>query len=197
MSNIPFASAFENVKEFLQDQQETPMAAIYNFYQFFSSICSNEVNKEWFTPTDALGHELSFEGCLVQLDDIKRMHNGILKEYNAFIKDKLFFGEDVPSDFYPVFEIEDLVDNVQNHSPGYTFIDDPHNSLDKFCKSYRWWLLSDPDRAKKFVYYHDGQLVLKPLPCLQLLHHLKEAWCMLVPQAAASSGAQSLIAISE
>jgi hypothetical protein len=164
------------------------MSFIFNVYRLIKSIRSDEVNREAFTFTDSNGREVSYEGHLIHLDMIKRMIDKELLALEEFIKTEIFYGDNIPDDLIPTFNIEDFVDNLQNRSTGYCFIDDPRNNLHTYRHSYGDWLLSDPKRAENFVYMHEGNLVWKPAPSIQLLQKFEQVREHLAPLVALSCG---------
>ncbi|KAF8963704.1 hypothetical protein BDZ97DRAFT_1919490 [Flammula alnicola] len=185
---ISVFDAYPQVQQYLQDRQETPLSFIFNVYRLLATIRSSEANSEAFTFTDVNGREISHEGNLIRIDDIKRMIDGELVPFNEYLKREIFFGEDVAANLLPKFEIEDLVDNIQNHSTGYSFIEDERNGFGKYRFSYGRWLLSDPNRAHRFVYRHNGKLVWRAIPAFDLLKKLKHVRALLSAPLAASTG---------
>ncbi|KAF8953005.1 hypothetical protein BDZ97DRAFT_1930113 [Flammula alnicola] len=185
---ISVFDAYPQVQQYLQDRQETPLSFIFNVYRLLATIRSSEANSEAFTFTDVNGREISHEGNLIRIDDIKRMIDGELVPFNEYLKREIFFGEDVAANLLPKFEIEDLVDNIQNHSTGYSFIEDERNGFGKYRFSYGRWLLSDPNRAHRFVYRHNGKLVWRTIPAFDLLKKLEHVRALLSAPLAASTG---------
>ncbi|KAF8956790.1 hypothetical protein BDZ97DRAFT_1925160 [Flammula alnicola] len=160
---------YERFKPYLMDGYDTPMAFLFNINSFLGTIRGSEVNEAQFMFNDDSGREVTHFGHSISLDNVKRMIDAVLKSFHESVKENLFFGEEIPSHLIPTFEIEDLVDNLQNRSPGYCFLDDPKNPFLQYRTAYGEWLLSDPQRAAKFVYVHDGKLVWKPVPCQAFL----------------------------
>ena len=177
----------DTVRQYLVTNRETPMAFLYNAHRILKALRSDEVKTPEFRFTDPYGREVSHKGMLIKLKDIKKMHDQELERYRGYIRTEIFFGEDIPEDIFPRFEIEDLVDNVNNSAAGYCFIDDPRNGFDRFRDSYGRWLLSDPDRAERFVYYHNGVLFWKPDAVLDLLKRLETSRGILAPGVAYSA----------
>jgi len=131
------------------------MSFCFNASLLLKRIRSSETNTGKFEYTDEHGQEISHEGKLIHLRNIKRMIDSILARYNEKLKEVAFFGEEIPVDIFPTIDISNLVDNQNNHSPGYSFIDDPRNGFDQYRQAYGRWFLSDPKRAEKFV-HSDG-----------------------------------------
>jgi hypothetical protein len=163
------------------------MSFIYNAHRLLKAVRSDEVKNPEFKFTDQHGRQLTHQGELINLHDIKRMHDEELERYCDFVQRELFFGENIPEDIFPKFEIENIVDSVNNSSVGYCFLDDSRNGFDKFRHSYGHWLLSDPKRAEKFVYHHNGELLWKPDAVFGLLNKLQASREILAPGVAYSS----------
>lgn len=145
------------------------MSYVFNAHRLLKTVRSDEVNDPKFKFTDAFGREITHEGDLVRLSDIKRMHDAELERYREYVQGVLFFGEAIPEGVFPMFDIEDLVDNLNNNAVGYSFIDDPKNKFQGFRDSYGAWLLSDPERAEKYVYIHEGKLTWHIDAAMELL----------------------------
>lgn len=180
-------SVLKDVQRYLQTGYETPMAYVFNAHRLLKTVRSDEVNDPKFKFTDGLGRELTHEGDLVHLSDIKKMHDSELQRYRKYVQESLFFGEEVPEDVFPVFEIENLVDNLNNHSVGYSFIDDPKNQFQRFRNTYGAWLLSDPVRAEKYVYVHEGKLVWRLSMAMEILNRFEGLRAILAPGSAYST----------
>jgi hypothetical protein len=164
------------------------MAFMFNVYRLLASVRSDEVNLGQFTHTDTFGRELSHQGDLIRLDDIKRLVDSQLHVLLDFMTKNLFFGRAIPLECTLEFEMERLVDNLQNRSPGYNFLEDPRNGFDKFRHAYGRWLLSDPKRAEKYVYVHNGELVWKPVAAFELLEACQGLRNIIAPSIAPTFG---------
>lgn len=160
-------------------------------YKLLAKIRSSETNSEMYTFTDATFRELTNEGNIIRIDDMKRMIDGEFSSYNTCLIDTIFFGEDIPDDLIPSFEIEDLIDNMQNRSTGYSFVDDDRNNFAKHHFSYGRWLLSDSRRAQEYVYSHDGKLYWKPSGAFNLLKRFEHLRSLLIAPLLASTGPTS------
>jgi hypothetical protein len=167
------------------------MAYYYNMVALLSSIRSDEANVASFACTDERGREFSYEGNLIRVDDISKMIGELYQRYTAQMKACCFFGESTPSSLDLNVDIECLCDNLQNSQPGYCFLDDPRNSFLHYRSNYGEWLLSDPDRAAKFVDVYDGRLIWKPKPCFELLRKMQEMRQLLLLLCIFSAGPSS------
>ena len=166
--------AYTYFKQYLTSGHETPMAYYYNTAALLTTIRSDEANSAAFSCTDERGREFSYQGNLIRVDDIKKMISDLQHRYVSVRTTCCFFGEGMPPSLFIEFEVESLVDNLQNTAPGYSFLDDPRNPFDAYRSSYGEWLLSDPERAARFVFVHEGELVWRPKPCLDLLRKMQE-----------------------
>ncbi|KAF8868612.1 hypothetical protein CPB84DRAFT_1857350 [Gymnopilus junonius] len=186
--NISTFEAFKRVQSYLQDRQETPMAYLYNTCCLLATVRSEEVSPPSFTFTDAFGRQVSYKGDLISLDAVKRMHDGELVGFWNYVQENLFFGEEIPPELVPQYEMEKLVDNLSNMSPGYSFIDDLRNPFQKYCTAYGNWLFSRPARAEKYGFVHDGKIALISDACMGWLEHAEHARNIALPQASTSAG---------
>lgn len=173
---------------YLQDQYETPMSFAYNATVLLGSIRGNEMNDAAFTFTDASCREVSRGGALISLTNIKKMIEGTLTQYNELVQKVAFFGEETPTSIFPPVDISKLLDNQQNRSPGYSFIDDPRNCFDQYRQSYGKWFLSDRERAERFVHWDGQTLVWKPQPTQQFLKDMEQCRTLLAVGTTLSAG---------
>jgi hypothetical protein len=155
--------------------QETPMSYLYNTSCLLRTIRDGEENTPTASFTDEAGRELLFEGSLIRLDNFTLMINGLREEYQQIVKAELFFGEPIPAQLQLDFNIRDLAENPRNFSPGFCFLDDPRNPFNNLRTTYGEWLLADATRASRFTYQHNGKLIWKPKPCLDLLGSFQRA----------------------
>lgn len=158
---------------FIIDKRETPMAFLFNAASLLKRIRLNEVMDSDFTFSDGSGKEVSYRGHRITVTALKRMVDGTLQTYRDKLKKVAFFGEGFPEHLFPKIDIESLVDNTQNRTPGYCFLDDPRNGLSKYNGAYGEWLLSDPKRAEKFAYFDGTKLVWRPQACERFLQDLE------------------------
>ena len=163
------------------------MAFIYNAHCLLRSIRSDEVTAAKYHFSDGNGRQVSCDGHLVGLSQIKKMHDQEHARYEEAVRDLVFFGEDIPAGLFPVIDIEAIVDSVNNAAVGYCFLDDPRNDFQRYRRSYGRWLLSDPQRAGRFVYLHEGELVWKPEAALELLGRMESLRNILAPGVAYST----------
>jgi hypothetical protein len=175
-------------EDYLRDRNETPMSFAYNASCILRIIRRNESNISSFTFTDLLGTELSYHGHLIKLEMIKTMVEAQLEAYHDLLRQHFFFGQPIPSNFLPDFEIEKLVDDTQSHVMGYTFMEDPRNHFDIYKSKYGAWLLSDETRRRKYVYDNGTELVWKPKPTLELIKSYQDLDLEMSPGLVTSSG---------
>lgn len=170
---------------------ETPMAYYYNALTLLAAIRSDEVNEARFSCTDEQGREFSYEGSLIKVQHITKMINDLYERYNILTRTHCFFGESTPHSLSLHVEIDEIVDNLQNTRPGYSFLDDPRNPFNEYRSSYGEWLLSDPDRAVRYAYMHEDRLIWKSSACLDLLQRMQEIRQILLLLCIFSSGPSS------
>jgi hypothetical protein len=167
------------------------MSFAYNASCLLRVIRRQEHNISSFTFTDALGTELSHNGHLINLSMIKDMVEGQLNSYHRVLQREFFFGEEIPLNFLPDFEISKLVDNVQNRSTGYTFVEDPRNDFAKYKDVYGVWLLSDERRRQSYTYHNGTDLVWNPNRAIELIKSFKALDLELAPGLILSAGPSS------
>ena len=178
-------------EQYLRDRHETSMAFAYNASLILCIIRRSENNISSFTFTNALGTELSHCGNLVDFDMIKKMIIGQLDNYHLVLQQRFFFGEEIPSNLMPVFEIDKLVDDVQNRSTGYTFLEDPRNGFSTYKEVYGIWLLSDQGCRRHFTYHNGTEIVWKPKEAIEMIKSFKALDQELAPGIVFSAGPSS------
>ncbi|MDX6295870.1 MAG: hypothetical protein QOH50_5014 [Kribbellaceae bacterium] len=164
------------------------MSFSYNASCILRVIRKTENNISTFTFTNVMGTELSHHGHIVNLNMIKTMVEGQLERYQQLLKELLFFGEDILSELKPEFNIESLVDDVQNRNTGYTFVEDPRNSLGKYKDAYGLWLLSTEARRKCYTYYNGRQLVWNTKRAIDIINSFQRLDLELAPGLVFSAG---------
>ena len=162
------------------------MAYFINIYRLLCSIRTDEVGLEKFVLASTDGRKVTYEGHDINVDDLKPLIERELDRYNAFVKEYLFFGSMPPSDILPKVEIEDIFDNLNNLSAGYSFLDDPQNDFHSLRGSYGKWLLSDRARADLFTYTHQGRVYWRMKHAFDLLARFEEARDILIVVVAVS-----------
>ena len=111
--------------------------------------------------------------------------------YDTLTTAYCFFGQPVPQSLSLSINLNEIVDNLQNTQPGYSFIDDPRNPFQGYRSAYGEWLLSDAERAAKFSYIHDNRIIWKSRPCLDLLMQMQEIRQVLLLLCIFSAGPSS------
>jgi hypothetical protein len=167
------------------------MAYYYNVLTLLKTIRSDEANEARFTCTDEMGREFSYDGNLIRVSDINNMIRDIQTRYVSLRKKNCFFGESMPEALVVDIDIENIIDNLQNTHPGYSFLDDPRNPFNGYRSKYGEWLLSDPERAAIYVDVYDGKIAWKPKHCLELLAKMQEIRQLLLLLCIFSAGPSS------
>lgn len=167
------------------------MAYYYNVLTLLACIRSDETNEARFTCTDERGREFSYEGSLIKVNAITTMINDIYHRYTTLVRKFCFFGEPIPHTLSLQVNLEEIVDNLQNTQPGYSFMDDPRNPFLSYRSAYGEWLLSDRERATKYTYIQGDRLLWKPRPSLEFLQNLKELRHLLLLLCIFSAGPSS------
>ena len=167
------------------------MAYYYNATTLLATIRSDETNEARFTCTDERGRQFSYEGSIINVQDITKMINDLHDRYNSQTRKSCFFDYPVPQCLTLPVNIPAIIDNLQNTRPGYSFLDDSRNPFHNYRSSYGDWLLSDPERAAKFTYLHDDKIIWKPRPCFKLLVQMQEIRQILLLLCIFSAGPSS------
>ncbi|TCD60192.1 hypothetical protein EIP91_010597 [Steccherinum ochraceum] len=171
---------------YLRDQQETPMAFAYNASKLLTTIRdaqSNESVFRWVAET-----ELSKQGEAITFAGIANAINSQVNVYEAFIKEHLLFGHDLPDELVWDPVVEDLVEDESCHAQGYSFLNDPRNDLSQHKTKYGNWLLSVPELRERFTYFDGQELVWKSEPCLDWLESLEDSQYLLAVGLILSAG---------
>ncbi|KAF8153455.1 hypothetical protein B0H34DRAFT_800655 [Crassisporium funariophilum] len=155
------------------------MSFLFNASALLARIRSNETKDAEFNFVSVSGKEISHKGNIITTHMIKTMIDDLMSRYLHELRNQAFFQEDIPSDLFPSFKLESLVDNLQNLAPGYCFLNDPRNGFDDYRNVYGKWLLSDPIRASKFSYVHNGCLAWNPKECEHLLESFQKCRTLL------------------
>ncbi|KAJ7926412.1 hypothetical protein B0H13DRAFT_1862245 [Mycena leptocephala] len=169
MEAIMAQEKLKSSEKFLIDGEDTVFSYLFNTAVLIKSIRGDEYNEAECWMTDSLWRQLSFRSHLVNLDDFLKMQVGLREEYNTILKDEVFFGEDIPEWYKREIDIRSLVDDPQNNTAGYCFIDHPQNGLNSFFTLYGEWLLSSPAHAADFAEFANGEIIWKSAPCFRLL----------------------------
>ena len=122
--------SYSYFKQYLMNGHETPMAYYYNTLTLLAVIRTDETNEALFTCTDERGMEFSYRGSLLKDRDITKMINDLHDRYKTLTRTHAFFGEPIPHSLSLLVNIREIIDNLQNIQPGYSFLDDPRNSLE-------------------------------------------------------------------
>ncbi|KAJ7494196.1 hypothetical protein FB451DRAFT_1551352 [Mycena latifolia] len=175
--DLDIYGAFELVKVYLEDMQETPMAYLFNVYNLLKVIRSDEHAEDAASWTDRNGMELTYDGNHIQIADFKELYDRAVKEYTKIVAEEIFRGRDVSQHpvFAAVWDIRKMVDDPKNRSPGTCFLDNPKNVREGFSDAFAEWILSDPKLSEEFVYVHDGELVWRPGPAFEMLEAMDRA----------------------
>ncbi|KAJ7082561.1 hypothetical protein C8R44DRAFT_894729 [Mycena epipterygia] len=162
--------AYEKVKIFLQDMQETPMSFLFNVYCLLKVIRSDESAEGDVLWCDVNGMELTFLEKRIQIPQFKTLYLKHMVEYDAIVKDDILMGRDLSPELLRLnLDVRELMDDPKNRAPGHCFIDNRQNQCGDWSELLAHFLLSDPTFAAKYTYIHNGQLVWRPGPSFKLL----------------------------
>ncbi|KAJ7699157.1 hypothetical protein B0H16DRAFT_1749468 [Mycena metata] len=153
---LTFLQAYEERKVYLKDEQETPMAFLFNTYCLLKVIRSDE-------HTEDVSRWIDEDKMFLQYGT-KTIRN-----------EKNFFGMEPPPEISVLLDPSTFVDDLTNRSPGHSFLESLQNPLHQAQDALVKWILSVPELAKRFTYVHEGKLVWRPLPCLKLLERTDKA----------------------
>ena len=171
---------------YLKDQQETPMAFMFNALKILTKLRENEghVSKfKWVTK-----EELSYGGDIISFRNIRRTVEGLEEQYLDHVKQRLMFNLDDPSRFKVGVDVSSLVEDESSTALGYSFLDDPRNDLAKHRSKFGLFLLSHPDRPLKLAYYVNSELVWIAEECEEWLRQYEESLVLLATGLVLSAG---------
>ena len=114
------------------------------------------------------------------MDDITKMIKDLLYRYDIQMRSVCFFNEPIHESLCLYIKDKDIINNLQNTQPGYSFLDDSRNPFLDYCTAYGEWLLSDPEQAAMHVDLYGDELIWKPKPCLELLWKMQDLWKLLL-----------------
>jgi len=153
------------------DNFETPMCFLYHTHATLKTIGSVEQSLPSFTFLNGEKTEVSYHGHPIHLGQVTKMVRGLLARAQQALKEEMFFGEHVPGDLMVEYQISDIVDDMQNFSPGYSFLDDSRNPFLNLKTAYGRWLLSDAKRAERFCVIEGDKICWKAKPCLDWIQN--------------------------
>ncbi|KAJ7177272.1 hypothetical protein C8R43DRAFT_1118274 [Mycena crocata] len=165
-------AAYDKVKIWLQDMQETPMAYLWNVQALLRTISADEYTDAGATFTDGTFRVLSYLGKEIHLSKLGELLKVLEDRYRDGVRDLLFFGEEMPDNLLLHISTRHIADNPHNRALGFSFLEHPDNGFADLVTEYGEFILSDPDRAAQYTYIQDGKLVWRPLPCLKLLGNM-------------------------
>ena len=142
------------------------MCFLYHTHATLKSLASAEESLPLFTFLDPEHTEVSYHGHRLDLRQVTRMVQELSAEAQKILDCEMFFGEDVPGGLMVEYKISDINDDMQNLSPGYSFLDDPRNPFRVLRTAYGRWLLSDAKRAQTFCVIEGGTICWKASQCL-------------------------------
>lgn len=151
------------------------MAYLLNTFWFVSILGADEHGDLVGQFTDDSGRVMTYDGDEIKLDLFNTLLEKLADNFHDILRDEIFFGNEVPDHVDPGFELKDISDNPQNRALGFCFLDHPRNPFGGWKTLYGEWILSDPARAARFTYIHEGRVVWLPGPSLELMAVLDRA----------------------
>lgn len=164
------------------------MSFAYNASVLLRVIRGSEFNVAAFVYTDVQRTELSYHGSLINLSMIKSMIDDQLQVYCATLRQKAFFGEEIPQHLLPPILLDKLADDVHCRNIGYSFIDDPRNNFLQYKSTYGEWLLSTPERRNLYIRMEGSSFVWNIAEAVKLLKAFQAIELELVPGLIYSAG---------
>jgi hypothetical protein len=143
------------------------MAYLLNLHHLAKLYRSDEHSEEAASWTDANGMELMYDGSLIKIRDFNvRLRD----EYFRIVDEEIFMGFEAPQDITPYsIDIASIIDDPKNRTPGHCFLDNLANPFHGWGDVFATWLLSIPELRAKFTYLHEGEIIWRPGPCLELM----------------------------
>ena len=103
------------------------MCFLYHTHATLKSLASTEESLPSFMFLDPEHTEVSYHRHHLDLRQVTRMVQELSAEAQKILDCEMFFGEDVPHGLMVEYKISHINDDMQNLSPGYSFLDDPRN----------------------------------------------------------------------
>ena len=171
---------------YLKDQQETPMAFMFNALKVLTQIRDNEGHESQFHWVSDC--ELSHHGDIISFANIKNAVEGLEKEYIQHMHNDLMFGRPIPPDFHLNVDISTLVEDESSRVVGYSFLNDPRNNLSQYKDKFGRFVMSDPVLRERFVHLAGGRVVWKADACEAWLRSFEESLLLLATGLVLSAG---------
>ncbi|KAJ7016492.1 hypothetical protein C8F04DRAFT_1343061 [Mycena alexandri] len=172
---LTFLQAYETRKIYLKDEQETPMAFLFNTYCLLKVIRSDEHTEEASRWIDDNKMFLQFGNEIVSVAGFKDAYVIMRDKYLKVLQEDIFFGMEPPPEISVLLDPSTLMDDLTNRSPGHSFLDNLQNPCYRVQDAYVKWILSVPELAERFTYVREGKLIWRPIPCLQHLETIDKA----------------------
>ncbi|KAJ7229744.1 hypothetical protein B0H12DRAFT_1240166, partial [Mycena haematopus] len=142
-STLSFNDAYEQVKIYLQDRQETPMAYLFNLHSLVKLIRSDDAVTKSGNWIDEEGTKLSYDSRVIHVRKFLDVYLYFRDNYTKILDDDIFLGFQPPpfvSDADLV--VDSMVDDLENRAPGHCFLDNLQNPSSKWGNLFITWLLS-------------------------------------------------------
>ncbi|KAF7346872.1 hypothetical protein MVEN_01439100 [Mycena venus] len=172
---LSFTDAYNKLKVYLIDGVETPFSFLYNNHNLLKVIRSDERAAEGARWLNEEGTALQYDGKVIQVGRFKNAYTQPRNEYLRIVNEDIWMGHPPPVLPEDDLDPSQLIDDPANRSPGFCFLDNVENKCHQYRDFYANWLLSIPELRKKFTYIHQGELIWRPGPALELLHAFDRA----------------------
>ena len=145
------------------------MAYFYNINRLLCTVRGSDEGFSSVTFTDIAGRQLAWKGDLISLNDLTSMVSGLYAEYQEIVNEEIFFGLQDDPTLIPVYDVNRLVDDLHNYTPGYSFLDDNQNPFNAIKGNLLHLLIKHPKLRRRFHYIHGDKIIWKAGPCRKFL----------------------------
>jgi hypothetical protein len=163
---------------FIEEGAATPWLYVRTMQHLATTAVLNSPEMPYAVWTDATFTKLRFRGNLVDFDKLILMFRKIQDKMHQIYKEDLCMGMDIKLEYDP----HDIVDDLSDTTPGYSFINDPHNKAFKHKESVLFRAIHNNEKVlNQFVSRLDDKPVWKRNALAKWLRNLAqlEMLCLL------------------
>jgi hypothetical protein len=144
----------EQLLKFVHADKYTPFAAIHNISLLASSVAGSGglTGMPLILWTPQMEYtSLSIGGTLVTLDGLRELSQNLLDKAKSFLATEVLLDQRLEEMDELVLQQQHFVDDHRNGDPGYTFLNDPKNKLQKYNRCLLQALLTSPSTVHQFI----------------------------------------------
>ncbi|KAJ7814720.1 hypothetical protein B0H13DRAFT_2381540 [Mycena leptocephala] len=145
---LSFTDAYNKLKIFLIDGQETPFSFLYNNHNLLKVIRSDERAAESAQWLNQEGTALQYAGKVIQVGRFKDAYTQLRDEYLRIVKEDIWMGYPPPAIPEGDINPSQLIDDPANRSPGFCFLDNLENKFTSTATFMRTGSFPSPNSVK-------------------------------------------------